>query len=119
VPNAIDELSPTYIGEKRIVLRLAVDSLNPRAFNAVNIECDYSACEPEGVVNPLELLITAPTESDFRRVLFNRSAPSLISFKPREGGRHVIRLGEVGHNRWFGYLELDIAGEPATANTVT
>lgn len=115
MPNIIDELSPPYIGEKRIVLRLAVDSLNPRAFNAVNIEADYTACEPEGVVFPLELLITSPTPTDRRRVFYNRAAPSTISFMPREGGLHVVRLGEIGHNRWFGYIEIDIAGDSASA----
>lgn len=119
MPNAIDELSPVYIGEKRIRLQLAVDSLKPRALSAVNIDVDYAACEPEGVVPPLELLITAPTPSDFKRVMFNRSAPSLISFKPREGGRYVVRFGEIGHNRWFGYIEITVAGESATANPVT
>lgn len=119
MPNAIDELSPTYVGEKRIKLQLAVDSLNPRAMSAISIDVDYSACEPEGLVPPLELLITAPTPSDFKRVMFNRTAPSLLTFKPREGGRYVVRFGEVGHNRWFGYIEITVAGESATANPVT
>jgi hypothetical protein len=119
LPNIIDELSPTYVGEKRFVLALAEDSLSPRALTPINIEVDYSACEPEGVMFPLELTIVVPTEQDFRRVLYNRSAPSTISFQPREGGRHVVRLGEVGHNRWFGYIEIDVAGESATSTPVT
>lgn len=119
MPNAIDELCPTYVGEKRLIMSLAEDSLSPRALTAINILVDYAACDPEGVVNPLELTIIAPTEQDFRRVRFNRSAPSTISFQPREGGRHVIRLGEVGHNRWFGFIEIDVAGESATTTPVT
>lgn len=119
MPNIIDEISPTYVGEKRISLALAEDSRSPRAFVPINIDVDYSACEPEGVVHPLELTIVAPTESDFRRARYVRSSPSTISFRPREGGRHVIRLGEIGHNRWFGILEITVAGESATSDTVT
>lgn len=119
MPNIIDELCPPTVGEKRIVLSLSEDSLSPRAFTAVNVLVDYTACDPEGVVYPLELTIVVPTEQDFRRVRFNRSAPSTISFQPREGGRHVLRLGELGHNRWFGFIEIDVAGESATSTPVT
>lgn len=119
MPNIIDELSPAYVGEKRITLSLAEDSLLPRAFTPINLDVNYDACDPEGIVPPLELTIVVPTEQDFRRVIFNRSAPSTISFQPREGGRHVVRLGEVGHNRWFGYIEIDVAGESATSAPVT
>jgi hypothetical protein len=119
MPNIIDEICPVTTGEKRIVLQLAEDSLLPRAFVPVNVEANYDACDPEGVVFPLELTIVAPTESNFTRVIYNRSAPTTISFKPREGGKHVVRLGEIGHNRWFGYIEIAVAGEPATVDTVT
>jgi hypothetical protein len=119
MPNIIDEISPTYVGEKRIGLSLATDSLQPRAFNAINVLVDYSACEPEGLAFPLELTIIAPTSQNFQRARFLRTTPETISFRPREGGLHVVRFGEVGHNRWFGYLEINVAGESATIDTVT
>jgi hypothetical protein len=119
MPNVIDEICPTYVGEKRLVLSLASDSLSPRAFNPINVLVDYSACEPEGLVPPLELTIIAPTASNFQRARFLRTTPETISFRPREGGRHVVRFGEVGHNRWFGYIEIDVAGESASIDTVT
>jgi hypothetical protein len=119
LPNIIDEISPVYVGEKRIILALAEDSLSPRAFSPINITANYDACDPEGIVPPLELTIVAPSEVDFRRVRFNRTAPSTISFQPREGGRHIVRIGEVGHNRWFGFIEITVAGESATSDPVT
>jgi hypothetical protein len=119
MPNIIDELCPSYTGEKRISLQLSEDSRSPRAFVPISIAVDYSACEPEGVCFPLELTIIAPTASDFRRVIYQRAAPSTISFQPREGGLHAVRFGEVGHNRWFGFLEINVAGESASALTVT
>jgi hypothetical protein len=119
MPNAIDEMCPVYVGERRIRLQLSEDSRSPRAFTAITIDADYSACEPEGIVHPLELLITTPTPTDSKRLFYNRASPSTISFRPREGGRHVIRIAEIGHNRWFGYIEIDVAGESASAQTVT
>ena len=119
MPNIIDEICPTYVGEQRIRMLANENSLRPRAFVALTIDVDYSACLPQGVVLPLELTIVAPTAQNFRRLVYTRAAPSQISFQPREGGKHVIRLGEVGHNRWFGYIEIEVAGEPATRDTVT
>lgn len=119
MPNIIDELCPPTTGEKRIGLSLATDSLQPRAFNPINVLVDYSGCEPEGLVPPLELTIIAPTAANFHRSRYLRTQPETISFRPREGGMHVVRFGEVGHNRWFGYLEINVAGESATVDTVT
>lgn len=119
MPNIIDELCPPTVGEKRIGLSLATDSLQPRAFNPINILVNYDNCAPEGLVPPLELTIIAPTAANFHRSRYLRTTPETISFRPREGGRHIVRFGEVGHNRWFGYLEINVAGEPATIDTVT
>ena len=119
MPNIIDEICPPTVGERRIGLTLATDSLSPRAFNPITLYVNYDACEPEGLVPPLELTIIAPTRQNFQRAIFIRTQPETISFRPREGGMHVVRFGEVGHNRWFGYIEINVAGEPATIDTVT
>jgi hypothetical protein len=38
--------------------------------------------------------------------------PSALSFTPREGGRHLLRLGELAHNRWWGFLVVIVVGDP-------
>jgi hypothetical protein len=111
-PPLIEEISPETIGEDRIVLQLTEASRSPRAFRAVEISVDYSACAPGGVVLPLELLIQAPSPSGFRRTVIRRSVPSSIAFIPREGGLHFVLLRERQHNRWLGKLRVPVAGDP-------
>lgn len=110
----VDEVSPAYYGEDRIVLTLSPDTPSPAALDAVLIDVDYSACLPQGVVLPLEMLVTQQSgESTFQRSIFTLLAPSQLAFVPREGGRCLVRLGEKHHNRWFGSLEFDVSGELA------
>jgi hypothetical protein len=109
--NIIDEICPPYTGEKRFVLQLNLDSTTPTAFSAVNIDVDYSGADPEGVVYPLELTILAPADENFIRFIYQKTSPSQVSFRPREGGLHVVRIAEVGHNRWFGVLHVQVAGD--------
>lgn len=111
-PPIMEELSPETIGEDLIVLSLDVQSLDPRAFRPITVNVDYSACEPDGIVLPLELLIVAPSPSGFSHRHFTRTAPTSILFIPREGGLHGLLLREVGHNRWNGRLRIQVAGDP-------
>ena len=111
MPTLHDELCPDYVGARRLVLALAPEAPSPRAFAPVDVTIDYSGAEPEGVVLPLEMTITSPSPSNFVRRILRRTRPSSLSFVPREGGRHLIRVAEVGHNRWFGALLVDVAGE--------
>jgi hypothetical protein len=112
VPPLIDEISPETMGEDRILLSLDRTSLTPRAFQAVLINVDYSACAPEGVVLPLELLIQTPSISNIRRHIIRKIAPRTLSFIPKEGGLHGVLLRELGHNRWLGKLRVTVAGDP-------
>ncbi len=111
MPN-IDELAPADVGEDRLVLTNA-STATPKAFTPITIDVDYSACDPAGVVLPLEFTITAPSKSGFSRKLFTRTAPSSIIFTPREGGAHLVRLTEVGHQRWWGKLVVTVSGDRA------
>jgi hypothetical protein len=107
----VDEVSPAYYGEDRIVLSLAPGA-SPQALDAVLVDVDYSACLPEGVVLPLEMTVMQESgESGFQRQSFTLFAPNQLAFVPREGGRCLVRLAEKHHNRWFGALEIDVAGE--------
>jgi hypothetical protein len=110
-PPIIEEISPATIGEDTIVLSLDPTTLTPRALNAVLINVDYSACAPNGVVLPLELLIQAPSASNCRRHVYRRKVPSALSFIPKEGGLHGVVLREIGHHRWLGKLRVFVAGD--------
>src|SRR5262245_19613553 len=111
VPSLIDELCPDYVGERRLALSLASLDSPPRAFAAIELVVDYTAALPDGIVLPLELTIASPSPSNFVRRHFLRSRPSSLAFIPQEGGRHLVRLTEVAHNRWWGALTIDVAGE--------
>ncbi len=111
MPN-IDELAPADVGEDMIVLANE-STATPKAFTPVTITIDYSACDPAGVMLPLELTITAPSRSGFLRRQFARTAPSSIIFTPREGGDHLVRITEVGHQRWWGKLVVTVSGDRA------
>lgn len=108
----LDELCPSYVGEDRITLALSEDTLNPRAFSAVDVTIDYDDADADGgVVLPLEVTVTAPSPSGFVKHTYRSNRPTLYTFKPREGGKHLVRVREIGHNRWFGALVIDVAGD--------
>lgn len=110
----VDEVSPASYGQDLIVLSL-VPGQTPRQFEPVLIDVDYSACDPAGVVLPLELTIMGESgAATFQSSTFARLKPTQLAVIPREGGRMLVRLAEAHHNRWLGTLELDVIGELAT-----
>lgn len=114
----VDEISPSTCGEDRIGLTLSQSTPKPTAFEGVVIEIDYDRCAPEGVMLPLELVIVGPSGvATYQRRVFRRFAPIDVAFRPREGGPHLVRLGEAHHNRWYGALTLDVAGNRLTEGT--
>lgn len=107
-----DEICPGYIGTQLITLSLAQPEEAPRAFRFVLIDVDYSAAdEVGGIVLPLEVMVTAPTMANFDRTYLERVASVQIGFLPVEGGRHLVTLREVAHNRAYGTLVVDVAGD--------
>lgn len=109
--NTQDELCPEYVGEKRLVLNRSDPAATLRARTPIALTVNYDACKPEGVVLPLVLTITTEQGTSFDRQVFRRSIPSEITFIPREGGTHTVRLSEFAHNRWFGTLTLAVLGD--------
>ena len=107
----LDDISPRTYGEDRIRLSLADADQPLIAFRGIRIAVDYSRTLPEGVVLPLIFTVTAPSEAYHQMNTFRRLVPKELSFVPREGGSHLVRLGEAHHNRWFGALVLDITGD--------
>jgi hypothetical protein len=109
-----DEICPGYIGTELITISLALPDIEPRSFQYVLLNVDYSATdEIGGIVLPLELMVTAPTISNFRRTIFDLVATPQLSFQPQEAGEHLIVLREVAHNRVYGKLLIQVAGEKA------
>lgn len=114
-PSLIEEICPEYIGEERITLSFDTTSIVPRANLALLIRVDYSLCDPEGgAVLPLEMLVQGPSPSSFRRRVISRTKPAELVVTPREGGRHLVLLREMAHNRFHGKIAFDVAGETLT-----
>ena len=109
---SLDDVCPPYVGDQRISLQLAPWVGAPRAFAPVVIAVDFSKTAPSGVVMPLVFTVAAPSSATFVRRFIRRVLPTALSFTPREGGRHLIRLGELAHNRWWGSLLVVVSGDP-------
>lgn len=110
--SQIDSVCSPYIGEDRIRLSLDPSVTAPiRALSSVDILVDYARTMPVGLALPLVMTITAPSWSGYVRRVFRYMQPSTISFQPKEAGRHLVRIFEPAHNRWFGVLNVDVAGE--------
>jgi hypothetical protein len=106
-----EELSPGYIREKRIDLTLDPSNTQPSAFQPVLINVSYARTAPQGTMFPLILEVQGPSAESYQKRVFLRVAPGSLIFTPREGGPHKVILREVAHNRWWGSLALDVAGE--------
>lgn len=112
--SIVDEISPEFMGEDLIGLSLNIETSNPRAFKAVVIDVDPSAADPEGLVLPLELIIRPPTNANIIRTYFTDRVPATLSFRPLEGGEHLVLLREVAHNRYTGTLTIEVEGDSLT-----
>ena len=106
----LDDLSPDYIRERRIKLTLDPSITSPRVFSPVLVKVDYAETLPEGVQFPLVFEVRGPSVGTYEtRVLYAK--PTQLVFTPHEGGPFLVVLREFAHNRWFGSLHLEIAGE--------
>lgn len=107
----IDELSPSYLREKRISLSLDASNETPSAFHSIMIAVDYEKTLPEGIQLPLIVEIQGPSSNSYERRVISRTAPTAIIFRPSEGGAHHVTMREAAHNRWWGSIVIDVAGE--------
>lgn len=107
----VDEVSPVSYGQDLIRLTLSQETPTVRAFGACLVDVDYGLTLPSGIVLPLVFTVTSSAgAATSQRRVFRRLAPQRISFLPREGGPHLVRLAEAHHNRWFGSLLIDVDG---------
>src|SRR5262245_51723948 len=107
----VDEVSPVTYGQDLIRLTLSQQTPTVRAFAACLVDVDYSLTLPSDIVLPLEMTVSSSSgAATYQRRVFRRLRPSQLSFVPREGGPHLLRLAESHHNRWFGALEIQVDG---------
>jgi hypothetical protein len=108
----VDEICPAYVGEDRIRVTLGPDE-TPRAFTPVRILVDYSGCDPDGIVLPVEIFVRAPSRSGcVRRIISSGSPPTDFAWwTPCEGGLHVVLVREIYHCNWWGCLRVNVTGE--------
>jgi hypothetical protein len=106
----IDEICPDYVGDDRITVTLDPDS-TPRAFSPFTVRINYSRCDPEGVVLPLEICLVAPSGANSECTTIRTVVPDIRIFMPREGGAHLVVVRELYHNQWWGRLRVQVAGE--------
>jgi hypothetical protein len=117
----IEKIAPAYIGEQR--LRLALRDLNvrPRVGLVLVLTVDYSDTaielggEPVGVVLPLIYTVTQPDGSKLVERIYERVPPTVLDFVPELSGRHMVRIGEAFHNRWWGSTFITVVGDQRDA----
>lgn len=102
-----EEICPGYVGDERLTLELARPLEPPTAFRVVEVLVGYA----EGTSCPIEFSVSGPTIAKNRSRIYRRRPPRSVSFIPREGGAHLVRVRELTHNRWYGQLVIDVIGE--------
>jgi len=107
----IDEICPNDVGAEKIVLSLDVLDVKPLAHVPFAVNVDYSSAGAIGITMPIELVFQGPIAGQRFVRLFNRSLPSSLLLTPKSGGRHLVLLRELFHNRWQGQLFVDVEGE--------
>jgi hypothetical protein len=109
----VDDIAPSYVGEDRIAVTLDPNS-QTQALKPVQVNFDYSAAEPDGVVLPLELILQPAfgRGDGFQRRIFRTYRPITAVFTPIAEGDWLVVLREVGHNRWQGRLVVNVDGDP-------
>jgi hypothetical protein len=106
----VDIIAPDTIGSNLIVLSLSTDTPVAREGQACLIDVDYSACDPAGASLPLVLTFTGPDGIRLVHRVFTRAKPRTFEVEPIQGGPHLVRIGEMFHNRSWGSLVLTVEG---------
>ena len=112
----LDEISPPEVKERRLALSLA-ETATPTAGVPLVISVDYTKTLPDGVVLPLIVEVQGPSPSSYTRREYTRGAPESIIVTPKEGGRHIVTVREVAHNKWWGGLQFEAEGADLFADS--
>lgn len=108
------KLDSEAFGEEVLKISFADPLVKARALTALELAIDYAGADPRGIVRPLEFRVTGPSAGSFERRFYRRTTPTSIFWTPREGGRHLVTIREVAHNRWWGRLVVVVAGDTLT-----
>ncbi len=106
-----ESIAPDYVGEDRINLKISSEVTEAREGEPVLVVPDYSDCLPDGASLPLVYTVTDPDGTKIEEKIFTRVKPGILEFTPTRGGKHLVRIGEKFHNRWFGSLVVDVVGD--------
>lgn len=112
MPTVEQNLASSELGAKRIKLKLSPDTPSPTQGVPTVVDVDYAdAVSRGGVVLPLLLQVIAPDGSPVLTKEFHLTPPTSLEFTGSAAGVHLVRLGEIAHNRWFGALQVAVRGE--------
>lgn len=114
--SKIDEICPADVGAIKIKLSKADPEIALVAGVPFELVVDYSQVGGVGVSLPIEVVIQGPNPGQYKRRLFRRIAPSILTLKPFSGGRHFVHIREMFHNRWQGQLFVEVNGADPTNN---
>jgi hypothetical protein len=111
-----EDFDPPYADEQAISLSPADPQTIPRAAALVAITVEpIGTAATVGLRLPLEVVITPPQSASRgtapERRTFRRLVPSEITFRPREGGPHLVLVREVVGNLFWGALVVDVQGD--------
>jgi hypothetical protein len=107
----LDEVCRADVGEQFITLSLTDPDAPLIAHQPIALQISYELALPSGVALPLVATVSSGRSlPSYQRRVFRRVAPAEFTFTPREGGRHLVRISEVYHQRWWGFIYLDVVG---------
>lgn len=112
--NIVDMLTPLD-AEQQSISVTTESTATLHTSRAITLLFDYTDTEPNGVIPPLDLTIIPTHEGEgvAIRKTFRRQAPTRFTFYVQSAGRYVVLLKERFHNKTFGLLILDVAGDSA------
>lgn len=98
------------LGEQLIGLsRDPQTSLNPRAFDFVDLIINLDSIPIGGLVLPVELTVSpANNLKNYQRKYFRKFLPEIVTVRVLDSGPHTVRIAEVGHMRSYGEITFEV-----------
>jgi hypothetical protein len=112
--SRIDEICPPYVKARRLTLELTAAKTNPTAHKSLLVNVTYDQTSPQGVMVPLVMVVQGPSQRSYQERVFRGRPPTQLVVTPREGGKHLVSLRELYHNRWWGAVEFEVVGDLLT-----
>lgn len=114
--GGVDQQYDATVGGEAFAIALADPDVPVEVGQPVLLTVDYQNAEieegsGEGVVLPLIFRVIEPDGSQLLERAFSTTAPATLEFEPKQRGRHLVRLGEQFHQRWFGFLVVTVVGD--------